>query len=406
MKQKKIQFNQQIFVIVKEQIVSLFRKKLVVFGMLVIPVTSVGAGMNIYIENDVMNVEQKPIMANETVINLDEQIIIYFTTPINNTMKYEKLISTYPQTNLMFDWNEKNTIVRITPRTIWKPKTQYSIAFPFNSYESTTEMDTIFSFETVAYPEVINDNLNNYDAKYIKEGENILIAFDEDISSFDIDVVIRPVLDTTQNFDVENRMLQIHINDIAQDDKGTHTMTIFVKHKKQTEAQFFPIATETFNVFVQKPEIYPEEHKSRLEAAKISTIPQILKGKYIDINLEAQVTTLFDNGKFVANFISSSGAEETPTPKGEFHIFNKHPYALSGMFNVYLPYWMAFTEDGEYGLHGLIVWPEGHEDKVPGTKESEQNIGNAVSAGCVRHDDENAKFLYDWADIGTIIKIY
>jgi lipoprotein-anchoring transpeptidase ErfK/SrfK len=76
------------------------------------------------------------------------------------------------------------------------------------------------------------------------------------------------------------------------------------------------------------------------------------------------------------------------------------------MFQVYLPHWLAFTPDGLYGFHGLIVWPKGHEEMPSGGKESIKSIGNAVSAGCVRHDAENSQFLYKWAEIGTQVVIY
>lgn len=383
-----------------------FKKKLVFFGVIVIPLTSVGAGMSVYIDNDVVNIAQKPIVANETVINLDEQIKVYFTMPIDNTKEYEKAVISFPQTTLNFEWNDNNTAINITPKTIWKPKTEYSIAFPYNSYDFEKKQSTIFSFETVAYPKVIDKNIDSFVNNYIKEGEEIVIKFDKNIDDFDIDAVIRPVIDVTKKIDKNNKTLSIQINKIDQGDKGFHTITIFAKHKNQARAQFYPVSSMSFNVLVDKPEIWPQEHADRLAAARLSTIPKKMNGKYIDINLDAQITTLFDNGKFIKNFVSSSGANETPTPTGEFHIYNKHPYALSGMFNVYLPYWMAFTEDGKYGLHGLVVWPEGQSEKPAGTKESEENIGNAVSAGCVRHDDENAEFLYNWTDIGTIVYIY
>jgi lipoprotein-anchoring transpeptidase ErfK/SrfK len=155
-----------------------------------------------------------------------------------------------------------------------------------------------------------------------------------------------------------------------------------------------------------EPHEWPEEFAKRIEIAKRSTEPKIKEGKYIDVNLAAQVTTLFENGLFIASFINSSGAMETPTPIGTFQIHNKNPYALSGMFGVYLPYWMAFTEDGKYGFHDLIVWPEGHKDMPQGGKESERSLGNAVSPGCVRHDAKNSTFIYDWSDVGTPVMIY
>jgi lipoprotein-anchoring transpeptidase ErfK/SrfK len=404
---KKIQkkYKKILQVLNNLQLTNFLHKKVVVFGIVALPLTSAGAGMTIYIDN-MANIAQDPIFAQETVVNLDEPITVEFAAPIRDINKYEKVITTYPQTDMYFSWNNMHTIVKITPRTVWQPETQYSIAFPYNSQKADESLSTIFSFETIAYPEVIKTNINEKNNQYIDEGDEILITFDKNIDDLDVHTVTRPILDTKQTYDEETHTLHVKIMGQTQDYKGFHSLTLFAKHKKQADTQFYPINSLTFNTLLPKPDVWPEQFDDRLAIAAHSTAPRIKKGKYIDVNLDAQITTLFEDGKFVKNFVDSTGAEETPTPPGEYQIYNKHPYALSNMFQVYLPYWLAFTPDGLYGFHGLIVWPKGHEDMPQGGKESEKSIGNAVSAGCVRHDAQNSTFLYEWAEIGTKVVIY
>ena len=86
------------------------------------------------------------------------------------------------------------------------------------------------------------------------------------------------------------------------------------------------------------------------------------------------------------------------TPKGEFKIESKNPRAYSKTYGLYMPYWMAFTAGGKYGLHELPEWPNGY-------KEGASHLGQPVSHGCVRLGEGDAKTLYDFSDIGTKVII-
>jgi lipoprotein-anchoring transpeptidase ErfK/SrfK len=383
---------------------SFLYSKIFVFSVVAIPLTSAGAGIGLYVDN-LSNIAQDPVFLQETVIALDEYIEVEFAAPIRDVESYEKTISIYPNMDLSFTWNDVHNKVKIMPKGIWKPETKYSIAFPHDSNKANTSTSTMFSFETIAYPEVLFTNISD-DNRYITKGDEIIIKLDQDIEDFEIHAVTRPILKMEQYYNKNEHTIHVKILEQSKNYKGFHSLTLFAKHKKQSNTQFYPIYSVTFNTLLPEPEVWPKQFDDRLAIAAKSTAPKIKTGKYVDVNLEAQVTTLFEDGKFVTNFVDSTGAQDSPTPTGEFQIYNKHPYALSDMFQVYLPYWLAFTEDGLYGFHGLIVWPEGHEERPEGGKESEINIGNAVSAGCVRHDAQNSEFLYEWADIGTKVVIY
>lgn len=130
--------------------------------------------------------------------------------------------------------------------------------------------------------------------------------------------------------------------------------------------------------------------------------PKIKKGKYIDIDISQQLLTLFENGKTLGSYLVSTGTYDMPTPYGEFKILNKQDLAYSTKYDLYMPFWMAFTTAG-HGIHELPFWKYkgGYE-----YKERESHLGIRVSHGCVRLGVGPAERVYRWADIGTPVVVH
>ena len=99
----------------------------------------------------------------------------------------------------------------------------------------------------------------------------------------------------------------------------------------------------------------------------------------------------------MGEFKISSGKSNMQTPKGNFKIDGKALRAWS-KYGLWMPYWMSLR-NGYFGIHELPEWPDG-------TKEGENHLGIPVSHGCVRLGVGPAEFLYNWAPIGTPVKIY
>ncbi len=117
----------------------------------------------------------------------------------------------------------------------------------------------------------------------------------------------------------------------------------------------------------------------------------------IDISIYTQRLFYFLGGVLIFDAPVSSGVFDT-TPKGEFKIENKSLRAWSS-YGLWMPYWMAFTPGGKYGIHELPIWPNGY-------REGENHLGKPVSHGCVRLGTTVAKKIYDLTDIGTPVHIY
>jgi lipoprotein-anchoring transpeptidase ErfK/SrfK len=120
--------------------------------------------------------------------------------------------------------------------------------------------------------------------------------------------------------------------------------------------------------------------------------------KKIEINTgKEQKLYYFLGGVQIGEFKISSGKPSMPTPKGNYKIDAKALKAWS-RYGLWMPYWMSL-HNGYFGIHELPVWPNGY-------REGENHLGVPVSHGCVRLGIGPAKFLYDWAPIGTAVKIY
>lgn len=126
-------------------------------------------------------------------------------------------------------------------------------------------------------------------------------------------------------------------------------------------------------------------------------IGKIKLPKRLEVNTGAQMVDYFLGGVKMGTFRVSSGKASMPTPKGHFKIINKADKAWSS-YGLWMPYWMGMGT-GKFGFHELPIWPNGY-------REGENHLGKPVSHGCVRLGIGSAKFLYDWADIGTPVFIY
>ena len=115
--------------------------------------------------------------------------------------------------------------------------------------------------------------------------------------------------------------------------------------------------------------------------------------KEIIISLENQKLYKLENGRIIESFPVSSGVNGHRTPTGKFKVHSKTPHAWSNKYECSMLNWMAFTNDGLYGLHAL-----------KGTKYLNK-LGRRASHGCVRLSPDAAITLYEWADVGTPVTI-
>ena len=171
-----------------------------------------------------------------------------------------------------------------------------------------------------------------------------------------------------------------------------YTFNISYVSRETPDATYKPLTETNFTTLASVPSLTPTSVMS-------TPVPRRTEGKYIDVDIARQMMVLFENGKPLDSYLVSSGKRGMDTPKGEFSVENKAPRPWSKTYGLYMPYWMAFTGDGKYGIHELPEWPSGY-------KEGADHLGHPVSHGCIRLGVASARRVYEWADVGTPIIIH
>jgi lipoprotein-anchoring transpeptidase ErfK/SrfK len=119
---------------------------------------------------------------------------------------------------------------------------------------------------------------------------------------------------------------------------------------------------------------------------------EIHEARWIDIDLSLQSLTAYEGHTPVRTTLVSTGLAGTPTPEGQFHIWVKFRYddmEGPGYYLADVPYVMYFHKG--YGLHG-VFW--------------HGNFGHPMSHGCVNLPTPEAEWLFNWADVGTLVNIH
>jgi len=118
----------------------------------------------------------------------------------------------------------------------------------------------------------------------------------------------------------------------------------------------------------------------------------ISEERWIDVDLSEQLLTAYEGSTPVHSFLVSTGLPATPTPVGQFRIWIKLRYDDMAGADYYIedvPFVMYFHEG--YGLHG-VTW--------------HANFGHPMSHGCVNQPNDEAEWLFNFVDVGTLVNIH
>lgn len=114
--------------------------------------------------------------------------------------------------------------------------------------------------------------------------------------------------------------------------------------------------------------------------------------RWIDVDLSDQMLYAYEGNTIVASFLVSTGVPAFPTVVGQFRIYIKLESTLMAGDGYYLPnvpYTMYFYKG--YGIHGTY-W--------------HSNFGHPMSHGCVNMYTPDAKWLFYWASVGTLVNVH
>ena len=126
-----------------------------------------------------------------------------------------------------------------------------------------------------------------------------------------------------------------------------------------------------------------------------------IEDRLILVGIAEQRMHVYDGEERVFDFVVSTGEPGRETAVGEFEILNKIDMAYASTWNLDMPYWMGIYWAGslQNGIHSLPIV------KHTGYKLWDGYLGQRVSYGCVILSDEDSASLYNWAEVGTKVKI-
>lgn len=331
-------------------------------------------------------------------IGLNEPVVLLFSVPVDGE-KYVKETRLEPSNKAKIKYEGASRTLTISPLEDWTPETKYVLSLPEarnNRFAKVASQK--IEFRTLNFPEVgAMFPLDNSEDVLLDIESPIRVELKEKSPEFFFDFAINPPADLTVEVEEEDRIFKIlPSKPLLAETKYQLTVTATLKSQKEKTKQIFQ---SNFVSLPEKPIAWEKDLTLRLAQAKKYTRAKLFGGKYIDINLESQVMTIFQEGKVLDAFVVSSGKRGMETPKGEHQIYNKAKRVWSKKYSLYMPFWMAIISDGSVGIHELPEWPGGF-------KEGAFHLGIPVSHGCVRLGVGPAQTVFDWAEIGTPVIVH
>jgi lipoprotein-anchoring transpeptidase ErfK/SrfK len=125
--------------------------------------------------------------------------------------------------------------------------------------------------------------------------------------------------------------------------------------------------------------------------------PQPASGRRITYSVSQQRVALFEADGTQVKSYAVSGRKGFPPP-GEYRVFSKSRVSSSGSLR--LDHMVRFVPGKKAtGFHAIPVTKSGKPI------QSEAELGQFRSAGCVRQRPSDAAFLFDWTDIGIRVTV-
>lgn len=337
---------------------------------------------------------QHPVQVSNTTGTVEsslQSIVVNYSSNVSVASDYEAKLRTLNDREFAVAWSNAHTLV-LTPATPWQVGESETVLLP----EVRTKWwyrvpETRVAVATPALPAITSQSVQSGATDVLLDAESpIEFTFAEPLGSIYVDINITPATDAAYQISEDGRTLKVLPKVWAP---GTaYTFDLAYRFRSDMTATLTPLTSISFTTV-----------KPRVTAPKVlvaaPTTPQVVEGKYIDINLAKQRMTLFENGEQIAQYSISSGKRGMETPKGVTKIYNKSPRPWSKKYSLYMPNWMAISPDGAYGIHELPEWPSGY-------KEGANHLGIPVSHGCVRLGVGPSDMVYAWTDIGTKVIVY
>jgi hypothetical protein len=269
---------------------------------------------------------------------------------------------------------------------------------------------------------VVDDPLTKYRAEFEVPPERVatwlelVVAEDQMVLELDEPTVQSWLLEISSQVGSERRLVitETVTHAVAALNEGAHQARAAIRHPSRTYVvepgdTLFDIAYRNgfpeWRLEEANPEVEPDELLIGMEL----TIPSIdvlfpkplVPGKRIEIDLPEQRLRAFENDELVFDFSCSTGMTSTPTIAGQFQIVFKEPEAYAQRWSLDMPYFMAIYYERPGFANGIHELPI----NAAGQRLWSSVLGWPASYGCIILDVGDAEVLYDWAPVGTLVRI-
>jgi lipoprotein-anchoring transpeptidase ErfK/SrfK len=219
------------------------------------------------------------------------------------------------------------------------------------------------------------------------------------------------VFDASRTIDVPQAVAEVQAA-LAQGDP--RRATIQVKHlPRQYRVQAGETLTSiAWNVGIPYPYIQQANGgRDRFSAGEVITLPPAdsfllfppIPHKRIVVSISRQRVWVYENGQLLHEWVASTGINDSPTWPGIYQVILRERNAYAGNWDLWMPYFVGVYRpipgaDFTNGFHGFptrgggqILW--------------ENSLGRRVTYGCILINNQNAAWLFNWAEEGVVVEI-
>lgn len=155
---------------------------------------------------------------------------------------------------------------------------------------------------------------------------------------------------------------------------------------------------EEYEVSIQGISKYGE--KTDPYVLKFMTMPINDDDIWVEVSLKEKHEVIIHKGKdIIRKMPASGGTKEEPTVLGTFYIQDRGTSFFSKRFNEGATYWVRIID--QYLFHGI---PRDNHWNI--IESERKKIGKPASHGCVRMNEEDAKWFYENIPHGTMVIIH
>lgn len=217
-----------------------------------------------------------------------------------------------------------------------------------------------------------------------------------------------PQKDGSIDLVIDDAKVQSYVESIGQQVASTPQDRKVIKDKKtgkEVVLQAGQDGTQLANVAELTASIVDAVQKEQnvtltmnIKTAKAKTINLDGYDKWIEVDLTNQTVTAYERANAVNSFVIASGLPGYETPTGEYEIWLRvRSQTMQGgskadgsYYNIPNVEWVSYFYQ-DYALHGAW-WRE--------------KFGAPASHGCVNMTNEDAKWVYNWAPLGTKVIVH